>query len=58
MSLIIFFAIATGFLSLVAPWPEVLQEAAKTVDVEESVADQQPKTVDVDVEVDTADQQP
>jgi MFS-type transporter involved in bile tolerance (Atg22 family) len=60
MSLIIFFAIAIGFLSLVAPWPEVLQEAAKTVDVEENVADGQLKrTVDVDVEEDAlTDQQP
>lgn len=32
MSLIIFFAIAIGFLSLVAPWPQVLEESAKTVD--------------------------
>jgi len=32
MSLIIFFAIAIGVLSLVAPWPEVLEESARPVD--------------------------
>lgn len=50
MSLIIFFVIAIGFLSLVAPWPEVLEESAKTVDVElvkvegqdEEAAEEQP----------------
>ena len=32
MSLIIFFAIAIGFLCLVAPWSEVLEESAKPID--------------------------
>lgn len=32
MSLIIFFAIAFGFLCLVAPWDDVLEESAKPID--------------------------
>lgn len=39
MSLIIFFAIAIGFLCLVAPWNDVLEESAKPITVVHSVHD-------------------
>lgn len=41
LSLDIFFVIAIALLSFVAPWPEVLEESAKVVDVELVTVDDQ-----------------
>lgn len=35
MSLIIYFVIAIGLLSFVAPWEDMLKESAKTIDMDE-----------------------